>query len=62
MLTIRRLYLYGVLGVSLVLLLWGLVDLIGTGLDALSRVGGSRVRSDASTPPTASTQATIETP
>lgn len=38
--TVKRLYLYGVLLVSLVLLTWGLADLVGVALDGLGRVAG----------------------
>ena len=41
MLTVKRLYLYGVLGVALVLLLWGLTDLVRFVLDELAQVAGS---------------------
>ena len=41
MLTAKRLYLYGVLLVSLVLLLWGLVDLVRFALDELARAAGT---------------------
>lgn len=42
MLTVKRLYLYGVLGVSLVLLLWGLTDLLRFVLDEVAQAMGSR--------------------
>jgi len=41
MLTVKRLYLYGVLGVALVLLLWGLTDLVRFALDQLARALGT---------------------
>ena len=41
MLTMKRLYLYGVLGVALVLLLWGLTDLVRFALEQLSRALGT---------------------
>ncbi len=41
MLTIKRLYLYGVLGVAMVLLLWGLTDLVRFALDGIHRAVGS---------------------
>ncbi|MFO7530956.1 MAG: DUF5671 domain-containing protein, partial [Candidatus Limnocylindrales bacterium] len=39
--TVKRLYLYGVLGVALVLLLWGLSDLLRFGLDQVARAAGA---------------------
>ncbi len=42
MLTIKRLYLYAVLGVSLALLLWGLADLMRFALEAVVGATGSR--------------------
>lgn len=40
MVTVKRLYLYSVLGVSLILLLWGLTDLVRFALDEVARPFG----------------------
>ena len=39
--TVKRLYLYGVLGVALALLLWGLTDLLRFALDQVARAVGT---------------------